>query len=53
MGGDSDTVACITGGIAQAYYGRIPEHIKTKVFDILDDRLREVTQEFCDKYNCW
>ncbi len=25
MGGDSDTLACITGGIAEAYYGMIPE----------------------------
>ena len=25
MGGDSDTLACITGGIAEAFYGEIPE----------------------------
>lgn len=27
LGGDSDTLACITGGIAQAYYKEIPEDI--------------------------
>lgn len=27
MGGDSDTLACITGGIAEAYYGEIPEYM--------------------------
>ena len=27
LGGDSDTLACITGGIAQAYYKEIPESI--------------------------
>ena len=27
LGGDSDTMACITGGIAEAYYKHIPEHI--------------------------
>lgn len=27
LGGDSDTLACITGGIAQAYYKHIPEPI--------------------------
>ena len=27
LGGDSDTLACITGGIAQAYYREIPDEI--------------------------
>ncbi|MDX1707052.1 MAG: ADP-ribosylglycohydrolase family protein, partial [Desulfobacterales bacterium] len=27
LGGDSDTMACIAGGIAQAYYGSIPRYI--------------------------
>lgn len=27
LGGDSDTLACITGGIAQAYYIEIPDEI--------------------------
>ena len=27
MGGNSDTMACISGGIAAAYYGYIPDHI--------------------------
>jgi ADP-ribosylglycohydrolase len=27
IGGDSDTIACIAGGIAQAYYGQIPSWI--------------------------
>jgi len=27
LGGDSDTMACITGGIAEAYYKHIPENI--------------------------
>jgi len=30
IGGDSDTIACIAGGIAQAYYGEIPGHIVDK-----------------------
>ncbi|UCG77222.1 MAG: ADP-ribosylglycohydrolase family protein [Nitrospirota bacterium] len=28
LGGDSDTMACISGGIAQAYYGDVPDVIK-------------------------
>lgn len=27
LGGDSDTLACITGGITEAYYQEIPEEI--------------------------
>jgi len=31
IGGGSDTIACITGGIAQAFYGGDPEHIEREV----------------------
>jgi ADP-ribosylglycohydrolase len=50
LGGDSDTLACITGGIAQAYYGAVPESIETRVYDILDERLGNITREFMLKY---
>ncbi len=50
LGGDSDTLTCITGGIAQAFYGGVPEPISNKVYDILDDRLAEITREFMQKY---
>ena len=30
LGGDADTMACIAGGIAQAYYRQIPETIVEK-----------------------
>lgn len=46
LGGDSDTLACITGGIAQAFYGNIPDHIQLKVYDILSNQLKEVTKNF-------
>jgi ADP-ribosylglycohydrolase len=45
LGGDCDTLACITGGIAQAYYG-IPDAIREEALERLDDRLREVIEEF-------
>jgi ADP-ribosylglycohydrolase len=48
LGGDSDTLACITGGIAEAYYG-VPEEIEAKVLEILDHDLRAVTLEFNKK----
>lgn len=50
LGGDSDTLACITGGIAQAFYGGVPDLIAAKVFSILDEPLGRVTRQFMDKY---
>lgn len=40
LGGDSDTLACITGGIAEAYYGEIPQEIFEKVMDIIPESFR-------------
>ena len=36
LGGDSDTLACITGGISEAFYKEIPEHIITEMRNRLD-----------------
>ena len=54
LGGDTDTQACMTGGIAQAYYGSesIPNEIKEKVYNILDKDLTRIVKLFCEKYNC-
>ena len=41
LGGDSDTLAAITGSIAEAAYG-IPDWIKDKAFSYLDDPLKDV-----------
>ena len=41
LGGDSDTLAAITGSIAEAAYG-IPEWIKEKVYTYLDEPLKNV-----------
>jgi ADP-ribosylglycohydrolase len=46
LGGDSDTQACITGGIAQAFYGGVPDFIQEQVFKILDKRLSDITVQF-------
>jgi len=50
LGGDADTLACITGGIAEAFYGSIPEPVRAKVKDTLTDDLWAVTERFCGKY---
>lgn len=41
LGGDSDTLACITGGIAEAYYGGVPEEIAKQVLDRLPESFLE------------
>jgi len=45
LGGESDTFACITGGIAQAHYG-VPTAIADRAMSILDEDLRGVTARF-------
>ncbi len=49
LGGDSDTIACIAGGIAHAYYG-IPEDIAESAMTRLDDGLRSVAYEFMARF---
>lgn len=46
LGGDSDTLACITGGIAEAYYGEIPDEI----VDIALARLPEDFKCLLDRF---
>jgi ADP-ribosylglycohydrolase len=50
LGGDSDTIACIAGGIAQAYYGGVPAGIRDQSLDRLDDRLRAIVEEFEERF---
>ncbi len=50
LGGDSDTLACITGGIAEAFYGDIPGDVLAKVKELLTPDLWAVTEEFHNKY---
>lgn len=46
LGGDADTLACITGGIAEAYYGGVPAELEAPVRALLDPRLLEVVERF-------
>jgi ADP-ribosylglycohydrolase len=50
LGGDADTMACIAGSIAEAYYGGVPGHIRETALAVLDDRLRTVVQEFTERF---
>jgi ADP-ribosylglycohydrolase len=50
LGGDSDTLACITGGIAEAYYGSVAPRILDKVKGCLTADLWQITEQFCRRY---
>lgn len=50
LGGDSDTLACITGSIAEAYYG-VPVDICNSTISYLDEHLLKVTTDFIGKFN--
>ena len=45
LGGDSDTLAAITGSIAEAAYG-IPDDIKEKAYSYLDEPLKDVLRRW-------
>ncbi len=46
LGGDSDTMACIAGAIAQAYYKTIPQHIIDEVAKILPHDFQTIVKNF-------
>jgi ADP-ribosylglycohydrolase len=50
LGGDSDTMACIAGAIAQPYYGGVPQWIVDAVEERLTHDLLEVVNRFDDVY---
>ncbi len=45
LGGDTDTIGCMCGSIAEAYYG-IPEEIEKRFPDFLSEDLLEIIKEF-------
>ena len=49
IGGDSDTIAAIAGGIAEAYFG-VPENFRQEVRSYLDPSLVEITDAFREKF---
>ena len=50
LGGDADTLACIAGGIAEAFYGGVPKDIAERAMETLDDDLRKLVVRFRDEY---
>lgn len=50
MGGDSDTMACMAGAIAEAFYQGVPDHIGQEVFRLLDHHLTGVVKRFIERF---
>lgn len=50
LGGDADTLACIAGAIAEAYYSGVPKSITDQTLSILDDKLRAIVLRFRETY---
>ena len=48
IGGDSDTIAAIAGGIAEAFFG-VPAELRSRVGDFLPPQL----MEFCEAFDRW
>jgi len=46
LGGDSDTLTCITGGIAEAFYKEIPDWIRQGAYAVLPDHFKHVIEQF-------
>lgn len=50
LGGDADTMACIAGAIAEAFYGGVPDTIGKPARARLSCKLKEVCDEFRDRF---
>jgi ADP-ribosylglycohydrolase len=52
LGGDSDTLACIAGGIAQAFYKEIPMNIVSHVRKLLPEEFLLIVDKFSQTSGC-
>jgi ADP-ribosylglycohydrolase len=46
LGGDADTIACMAGGIAEAFYQDVPRHITDKVREVLPEDAWALVEKF-------
>ena len=49
MGGDADTMACIAGSIAEAFYG-VPENLQKECWEFLTPDIKNIINEFQKKF---
>lgn len=48
LGGDSDTIACITGGMAEAYYG-VPEGLRETAMSMLPEEMQHIIDKMYEQ----
>lgn len=51
LGGDSDTIGCITGGVAQGFYKKIPDEIILNVRGRLPEEFLRVIDDFNTRFS--
>ena len=49
LGGDSDTIACMAGAVAAAFFG-IPKDIRAAAQPFLEGEVKRVYQAFIQRY---
>jgi ADP-ribosyl-[dinitrogen reductase] hydrolase len=49
IGGDTDTIAAMAGGIAEAFYGGVPTHIYDEVLSRLPAEMIKVLSDFAER----
>ena len=52
LGGDAYTLSCMTGAVAEAFYGEVPPAIAAEVVVRLDERLRDAMASFAERFGC-
>ena len=50
IGGDSDTIACMAGAIAHAFYREIPKWMEDYCWKVLDPTQQSIITDFWDRY---
>lgn len=50
LGGDADTLACIAGAIAEAFYGPLPSALISQVKLVLPAELWDIAARFCARH---
>jgi hypothetical protein len=50
LGGDADTMACIAGSIAEAFYRGVPDSIAAEVHGLLEEDLLDVLKCFSSTF---
>ncbi len=50
LGGDADTQACIAGGIAEAFYGSVPDFLSSRALHLLPQDMIKVSTGFRSRF---